>query len=69
MASAEANGTLLVLMNSNVTLIEPDKVHIEQGDELYTLKNDVVIVCAGGIVPTWLLNEIGIETETKHGVA
>ncbi|MCZ6889249.1 MAG: NAD(P)-binding domain-containing protein [Gammaproteobacteria bacterium] len=68
-ASAEANGTLRVLMNSNVTLIEPDKVHIEQGDELYTLKNDVVIVCAGGIVPTWLLNEIGIEIETKHGVA
>ena len=31
------------------------------------LPNDAVIVCAGGILPTPLLKEIGIEIETRHG--
>jgi thioredoxin reductase (NADPH) len=31
--------------------------------------NDAVIVCAGGILPTKLLEEIGIHVETAHGQA
>ena len=32
------------------------------------LRNDAVIVCAGGLLPTPLLQKIGIEFETKYGV-
>jgi len=28
-----------------------------------------VIVCAGGILPTPLLKEIGVQVETKYGTA
>jgi thioredoxin reductase (NADPH) len=31
--------------------------------------NDTVIVCAGGVLPTPLLKDIGIRFETKHGTA
>jgi hypothetical protein len=31
------------------------------------LPNDVVIVCAGGILPTPMLKEMGIRVETKFG--
>lgn len=31
------------------------------------LPNEAVIVCAGGILPTPLLKEIGVQIETKHG--
>ena len=33
------------------------------------LPNDAVIICAGGILPTGFLKNIGIEVETKHGTA
>jgi repressor of nif and glnA expression len=31
------------------------------------LANDAVIVCAGGILPTPMLKEMGIRVETKFG--
>jgi repressor of nif and glnA expression len=33
------------------------------------IKNDAVIVCAGGILPTAFLHSVGIEVETKYGTA
>jgi len=33
------------------------------------IKNDAVIVCAGGILPTAFLNSIGVKVETKYGTA
>jgi thioredoxin reductase/ferredoxin len=60
---------LRVLMSSNVKLISPDKVRLEQQGRQVEIDNDAVIVCAGGILPTPLLREIGIEVETKHGTA
>jgi hypothetical protein len=33
------------------------------------LKNDAVIVCAGGILPTPFLKEIGVQVDTKYGTA
>jgi len=33
------------------------------------IKNDAVIVCAGGILPTTFLQNIGIEVERKYGTA
>jgi hypothetical protein len=31
--------------------------------------NDAVIVCAGGVLPIPLLQQMGIEFQTKHGSA
>jgi len=64
---AQANGTLQVLMSSNVKEIHKDSVEIEHEGKMMTLENDAVIISAGGILPTAFLKNIGIVVETKHG--
>lgn len=58
---------LNVLMSSNVTRIGADDVALRQGERELALPNDAVIVCAGGILPTGFLKDIGVEVETKFG--
>ncbi|MDH4125008.1 MAG: NAD(P)-binding domain-containing protein [Gammaproteobacteria bacterium] len=58
-----------LLMPSEVKEIRADSVDIEYQGKLYKLKNDAVIVCAGGILPNGFLKEIGITIETKYGTA
>ena len=67
--AAQAAGRVRVLLKSSVKEIVPDAVSIECGGEILSLKNDAVIVCAGGILPTPFLKEIGVMVETKHGTA
>jgi len=64
---ARASGRLSVLLESTVKEIRPAKVLIDQKGIEIELPNDAVIVCAGGILPTPLLQEIGIEVKTRHG--
>jgi thioredoxin reductase (NADPH) len=64
---AAADGMLTLLMKSNVKDIEKDKVVLEQEGKLQSFANDVVIISAGGVLPTPMLKEIGITVETKHG--
>lgn len=66
---AEAAGRLRVLMKSTVVEITPTHVRLQCEDGILELDNDAVIVCAGGILPTAFLKEIGITVETKHGTA
>jgi thioredoxin reductase (NADPH) len=66
---AEAGGRLKVLLSSNVAEIGADSVALDQGGKKLKLKNDAVIVCAGGILPTPFLREIGVQVETKYGTA
>ncbi len=68
-ADMAAAGQLNVLMSSNVREIRPDSVVLEKDGEAIILPNDGVIVCAGGILPTGFLKEVGIEVETKYGTA
>ena len=68
-ADAEKSGRLRVLMKSSVKLIEPDKVVIKAEDAELSLDNDAIIVCAGGILPTGFLKDLGISVETKFGSA
>ena len=65
--AAEEAGRLRVMLKSNVKLVEPDKVHLEHNGEPVELPNDAIIVCAGGILPTPFLKELGIMVETKFG--
>lgn len=66
-AAAAKAGKMNVLMSSNVKEIQKDKVILEQQGKSIELPNEGVIICAGGILPTPFLKEIGIQVDTKHG--
>ena len=66
---AERAGKLKVLLSSNVEEIGAETVALDQGGRKSRLKNDAVIVCAGGILPTPFLKEIGVQVDTKYGTA
>ena len=64
---AASEGRIQVLMKSKVQRIGSKNVIINYNDTDYELSNDGIIVCAGGILPTPMLRELGIEIETKYG--
>jgi thioredoxin reductase/Pyruvate/2-oxoacid:ferredoxin oxidoreductase delta subunit len=71
-ADAEKEGRLRVIMQSNIKHIDEDKVTINvkskaSDEEEVIIDNDAVIVCAGGILPTAFLKDIGINVDTKFG--
>ena len=67
-AQSEKDGKLNVILNSTVKEILKDKVVIDQkGSEPIIIPNEAVIVSAGGLPPTGVLNSMGIEVTTKHG--
>lgn len=60
---------ITVYVNANVKEIGTDIVTlIWEGKEI-EMKNDAVIVCAGGTLPTAMLKEIGVMVTTYHGTA
>ena len=64
---AEKENRLNVILPSTVKEIFEDSVALNQNNKEIILKNDAIIVCAGGILPTPLLKKIGIAVDTKHG--
>jgi thioredoxin reductase (NADPH) len=64
---AGKKGQLQVLLNSQVREIRADEVVLKQADKELKLRNDAVIVSAGGILPNDFLKSIGIRVETKWG--
>ena len=67
--TAEKSGRLKVLLQSKVKRIGRHDVEIEHKGARMKIKNDAIIVCAGGILPTAFLKSVGIEVETKYGTA
>ncbi len=67
--AAQKSGKLTVLLESNVKNIAPKGVTLEQKGKTIELENDAVIVCAGGVLPTPFLKEIGVMVETKYGTS
>jgi thioredoxin reductase (NADPH) len=67
--SAEQTKRLSVYMSSNVRAIHQDRVEIEDARGTHVIKNDAVIVCTGGVLPTPMLQKMGIAFETKFGQA
>jgi thioredoxin reductase (NADPH) len=65
----EREGRLRVALRSHVKSIESHSVDIEQNGALRKVRNDAVIVCAGGELPTPLLQKAGIRFDTKFGTA
>jgi thioredoxin reductase (NADPH) len=66
---AVAKGRLKVALHCSVKEIGRDSVTLQQKERTGTLKNDAVIVCAGGTLPTPMLKEIGVMVDTYYGQA
>jgi thioredoxin reductase/Pyruvate/2-oxoacid:ferredoxin oxidoreductase delta subunit len=64
---AEAARKLKVILSSNVEEIGEGTVTLDQSGKKLNLKNDAVIVCAGGILPTQFLKDLGVQVDTKYG--
>jgi thioredoxin reductase len=60
-------GYASALMGSVVTAIGAERVALEKDGRKLTIRNDIVIVCAGGELPTGMLREIGVMVETHYG--
>ncbi len=65
--SAQDAGRLRVMLKSSISQIETDKVHLKYEEKDVAIRNDIVIVCAGGELPTPLLKKIGVMFETHRG--
>jgi thioredoxin reductase len=63
------SGRLKLMLKSQVAEIGEDHVDLEWQGRRMRMKNDAVIVCAGGILPTNFLKSIGVEIQTKYGTA
>ncbi len=68
-ADAAKSGRLSVLLKSEVMKVSEHDVLLSAGEKELAVPNDAVIVCAGGVLPTPFLKDIGIEVETKYGSA
>jgi thioredoxin reductase/ferredoxin len=62
-----AQGRVDVLLNSEVEAISDAQVSLRTAEGRRMLDNEAVIVCAGGLLPTPLLKQMGIQFETKYG--
>ena len=65
----QQRGRIQVRLSSQVTEITDTQVALKTADGTERLPNDAVIVCAGGLLPTPLLQKMGIQFSTKHGQA
>lgn len=64
-----AAGRLKVLLKSSIKRIHERDVELEFEGAVRRVRNDAVIVCAGGLLPTPLLQQVGIRFDTKFGKA
>jgi len=67
--AAANSGTLQVLLKSNIKQIDREQVAIEHAGQMLSVRNDAVIVSAGGVLPSDFLRRVGISVETKRGTA
>ncbi|MGA9294708.1 MAG: NAD(P)-binding domain-containing protein [Ignavibacteriaceae bacterium] len=70
-SKAESEGRVRIIFNSNVKEIKDTSVvlAINEMEEVEEIKNDLVYIFAGGILPTEFLEKIGIKITKKFGEA
>jgi len=66
---AQEAGRVTVLFSSSIKRIGANDVDVKWNGEIHSFRNDAVIVCVGGILPTPFLQSMGIQVETKYGTA
>jgi thioredoxin reductase len=64
---ARAGERLTLMLESQITAIGNDRIRIRAGKSEREIRNDAVIVCAGGDLPTPFLKKIGVMVEAHHG--
>ena len=69
LAHEQRRGRVQVLLESSVKRIARADVQLDQKGKPLKLATDIVIVSAGGILPTAFLRDLGIMVETKFGTA
>jgi thioredoxin reductase len=67
MSMMKGSGKVTELLGSEVIEVRASDVVVAHNGNHLKIANDDVIVCAGGILPTQFLHDIGIEVETKFG--
>ena len=67
--TAARTAPINVLFGSHLRAIEPGRVLIERSGGVQAAPNDTVIICAGGLLPTLMLHDIGVSVERKFGTA
>lgn len=68
LAEAEAEKRISVQLKSNVKEIHLETVSLELANqETVEIPNIAVIICAGGVLPTPFLKDIGVMVETHYG--
>ncbi|MGE0189830.1 MAG: NAD(P)-binding domain-containing protein [Steroidobacteraceae bacterium] len=67
--AAVKSGAIDLRLASNVKQIDPESVILLQGARPIEIRNQSVIVSAGGVLPNDFLRKVGIEIETKYGTA
>src|SRR5256884_441707 len=67
--AAPKGGVVQVMVKSSVKQIEAESVAIEADGGVSKVRNDAVIVSAGGVLPSDFLKRVGITVETKRGTA
>lgn len=68
-AAAADRGNLKLMLSSNVRHIHDDLVILEQAGSKVEIRNNAVIVSAGGVLPNEFLDKVGIRVNTKYGTA
>lgn len=69
LAEQQEAARVRVMLNSTVKRVDAQTVTLACAGREESLRNDAVIVCAGGELPIPLLQKIGLTFETKHGTA
>jgi thioredoxin reductase (NADPH) len=65
---AEAASRVTVMLKSTVNEILSKTVTLETANkDVVEIANDAVIICAGGVLPTPFLKQIGVMVETHYG--
>ena len=67
--SCVAGKRLELWLNTEIASVAEDHVVVNREGRLHQAPNDAIIVCAGGILPTELLKQCGVEVSTKYGTA
>jgi len=64
-------GAVVVMVNPQLAVeaIEPETIALREDGVVRTMRNDSVIISAGGILPSEFLRSVGIEIDTKYGTA
>jgi thioredoxin reductase (NADPH) len=63
------NGHVQVRLDAAITGIEADRVALIEAGANVVLRNESVLICAGGQLPMALLSGIGVAVERKYGTA